>query len=514
MTKEQQLNVFAAFTQADVSITRKYGGTGLGLTITTRFLEIMNSELKLESQKEKGTRFYFTLELEESLEDTELNRLLIKDEISIVKYQSIAVTQLDKYMERYLDYFDISRDNFLTSNQLKEFSKDSSIDSIWVDIDSADEKIISSLRRIEAKKITLITHFGDKSKIESLGFRSVKTLYKPITPTRIINALNILKNSSTEDEDSLKYKKESIRRNGSALFNSVQFEGKILVAEDNMINQKLVKQILERYGIDVDLANDGLQAFERIKNKKYDLILMDIQMPVMDGIEATHEIINYENEESIPHTPIVALTANALKGDRERFLEEGLDEYIAKPIENNELLFVLKKFLKQAEEPRESHKEVIIETPRSSNSRESVTLLEEYEDEESSINSIVKIVKNPIKAKAQSKLILIAKKNPLEAQILSKVLANLEYKIEIISDISNLKNKIQDKRYDTLLIDRELEIRNQETIKMQHKNMSVIMLSLTESENSQYDRDTIKDELVGVIKKDDLKQIIDKYRGL
>jgi CheY-like chemotaxis protein len=237
-------------------------------------------------------------------------------------------------------------------------------------------------------------------------------------------------------------------------------------------------------------------------------------MPVMDGIEATHEIINYENEESIPHTPIVALTANALKGDRERFLEEGLDEYIAKPIENNELLFVLKKFLKQAEEPRESHKEVIIETPRSSNSRESVTLLEEYEEEESSINSIVKIVKNPIKAKAQSKLILIAKKNPLEAQILSKVLANLEYKIEIISDISNLKNKIQDKRYDTLLIDRELEIRNQETIKMQHKNMSVIMLSLTESENSQYDRDTIKDELVGVIKKDDLKQIIDKYRGL
>jgi len=134
--------------------------------------------------------------------------------------------------------------------------------------------------------------------------------------------------------------------NRVAQFQNIQFKGKILVAEDNFINQKLVKQILIRYG-EVELANNGLEAFERYRSNKYDLIFMDIQMPVMDGVEATHEILNYEKEEKLPHTPIVALTANALKGDRERFIDDGLDDYIPKPIETNELLFILKKFLEQ-----------------------------------------------------------------------------------------------------------------------------------------------------------------------
>ncbi|MCH9740328.1 MAG: nitrate- and nitrite sensing domain-containing protein, partial [Epsilonproteobacteria bacterium] len=104
MTKEQQLNVFAAFTQADVSITRKYGGTGLGLTISTKFLELMESELKLESQKEKGTKFYFNLELEEVLEDTSLDTSNIEDDVSVIKYENKLPKQLDNYLRKYLDY--------------------------------------------------------------------------------------------------------------------------------------------------------------------------------------------------------------------------------------------------------------------------------------------------------------------------------------------------------------------------------------------------------------------------
>jgi signal transduction histidine kinase/CheY-like chemotaxis protein len=509
MTKEQQLNVFDAFTQADVSITRKYGGTGLGLTITTRFLEIMKSELKLESQKEKGTKFYFTLELEEVVESTELDKIPLKEDISIVKYQSTKATQLDKYINRYLDYFNVSTTNFLTASELKNFNRDESIDGIWIDIDSVDDDITDSIRKLNSNRLTLITNFGSRAKIEALGIKGGKTLYKPITPTKILNAINRVKDKNGEANKTV-VRGESTRNN-SALFDSIQFDGKILVAEDNMINQKLVKQILERYGIEVDLANNGLQAFEKIKNFRYDLILMDIQMPVMDGIEATHEIINFENEESIPHTPIVALTANALKGDRERFLEEGLDEYIAKPIENNELLFILKKFLRQAEDVieedsvKESEEVAVVESVPFSNSSDKVTLLEE--------DSPLEILEDEIESVGE-KLILIAKKNPLEAQILSKVLSNLEYKIEIISDMKNLKNKIQDRRYDTLLIDRELEIHNQEAIKMQHRDMSVILLSLTELKESQFNPTTIKEELVGIIKKDELQRVIDKYRGL
>ncbi|NEW61715.1 response regulator, partial [Sulfurovum sp. bin170] len=507
MTKEQQLNVFDAFTQADVSITRKYGGTGLGLTITTRFLEIMDSELKLESQKEKGTRFYFTLELEEVLESTALDKFSIQDDISIVKYQASKPTQLDNYIKRYLDYFNISTNSFLTASELNDFNKSKSIDNIWIDIDSVDKTIIDSIHKLDPSKVTLITGFSNRAKIEALGIKGSKILYKPITPTKILNAVNRIKDDNINNE--VVKTKGQPRRNSYTLFDSIQFDGKILVAEDNMINQKLVKQILMKYGIEVDLANDGLQAFEKIKDTKYDLILMDIQMPVMDGIEATHEIINYENEESLPHTPIVALTANALKGDRERFLDEGLDEYIAKPIENNELLFVLKKFLNQAEniikeEPITKSEEVVVVESIKSSRPSKITLLEE--DNEDGLLDIIEDVD-------EEKVILIAKKNPLEAQILSKVLSNLEYQIEIISDMKNLENKIQNSDYDTLLIDRELEAFNQEAIKMQHRDMSVILLSLTESKDSQYNRETIKEELIGVIKKDELKRVIDKYRG-
>jgi signal transduction histidine kinase/CheY-like chemotaxis protein len=505
MTKEQQLNVFDAFSQADVSITRKYGGTGLGLTISTRFLEIMQSELKLESQKEKGTKFYFTLELEEVLESTELESFSIRDDISIVKYQATKVTQLDKYLNSYLEYFDVKVNNFLTVGELKSFSKNSLIDSIWVDIDSANEAIIQSIPKLDPKKVTLISSFSNRSKIEQLGIKGIKTLYKPITPTKIVNALNRVQDDNLKETN---IKDEAFStRNSSTLFDTVQFDGKILVAEDNIINQKLVRQILIKYGIEVDLANDGLQAFEKIKNKKYDLILMDIQMPVMDGIEATHEIVNYENEESLPHTPIVALTANALKGDRERFLDEGLDEYIAKPIDNNELLFILKKFLNFGKKAKvekvlkKSEKIVVLNSDDFKPHNDEITPLEEKY--------------NLLDMEEEyEKVILIAKKNPLEAQILSKVLSNLEYKIEIISDMKNLRSKIQDSHYDTLLIDRELEESHQDIVKLQHKDMSVILLSLTQLINSGYNRETIRDELVGVIKKDELKQIINKYRDI
>jgi len=229
---------------------------------------------------------------------------------------------------------------------------------------------------------------------------------------------------------------------------------------------------------------------------------MDIQMPVMDGVEATHEIINYEKEEALTHIPIVALTANALKGDKERFIEYGLDEYIAKPIQNNELLFILKKFLTQSQEPIIERKEetAIVKEKKSSinmiNSNETggITLLMEEDDIEQ-----------------EPKKILIAKQNPLEAQILSKVLSNLKYEIEIIDDIKNLQTKIRDKQYDILLIDRELAKNNKEIITVQHKGMNVILLSLSPSAHS-FNKMIIKEEIIGRIEINDLKRVIDKYR--
>jgi PAS domain S-box-containing protein len=121
---------------------------------------------------------------------------------------------------------------------------------------------------------------------------------------------------------------------------------KVLVVEDNKANQMFMKILLKKMGLDFDIANDGVEAVEKYKQNRYDAILMDENMPNMNGIEATKKIREYEKENNLPHTPIIALTANAIKGDREKFLQAGMDEYLTKPINKKDLIKILSKFLK------------------------------------------------------------------------------------------------------------------------------------------------------------------------
>jgi len=166
MTKEQQLNVFAAFTQADVSITRKYGGTGLGLTISTKFIELMGSKLELESQKGRGTKFFFTLELEEVSEETELGKWHIPEGVSIVRYQVDNVkSQLDKYIMDYLKYFNIECNTFSTPNELKMLNQSSDVKNIWLDIDNIDNHFLNTLNRLDSNKIIVLSSFGNRRTI-------------------------------------------------------------------------------------------------------------------------------------------------------------------------------------------------------------------------------------------------------------------------------------------------------------------------------------------------------------
>jgi signal transduction histidine kinase/CheY-like chemotaxis protein len=531
MTKEQQLNVFAAFTQADVSITRKYGGTGLGLTISTKFLELMDAELKLESQKEKGTRFYFTITLEEVLESTELGKVSEFNDITICKFDYNYPVQQDIYLTKYLKHYDVKSRPFTTPAELKICNENEEVHSIWIDIDTCDDTLLNTIHKLNSHKAVLLSSFANRDKLESFGINTTKILYKPLTPSKVVQGLTAV----TPIEKIVK--KESIST--STPFNNIQFEGKILVAEDNFINQKLIKQILLKYGVEVELANNGLEAFEKRKSETYDLIFMDIQMPVMDGVEATQEIINYEIEEELKHIPIIALTANALNGDRERFISEGLDEYIPKPIETNELLFILKKFLKpkietigkhQAKTEKSNIEPIEHKTSTAQKSikpieldasetmtlidvepkkQEKITLLKE-EDPEKVELSFVEV--EPEEEKSNNKKILIAKKNPLEAQILSKVITNLNYKIEVIDTMNELKELISVTDYDILLIDQELEESNKDILRKQHSKMNVIMLSLNQPPNAYYNTKLIKELHVGIIKREKIEQLIKKYR--
>ena len=128
----------------------------------------------------------------------------------------------------------------------------------------------------------------------------------------------------------------------------INLEGEILLVEDNKANQMFMKVVLKKMNLKFDIANDGLEAIEAFKNKKYDAILMDENMPNMNGVEATKVILEIEKEKSLVHTPIIALTANALKGDRERFLKAGMDEYMTKPVDKTKLDKILVKYLNKS----------------------------------------------------------------------------------------------------------------------------------------------------------------------
>ena len=409
MTKEEQKYIFEAFSQVDASVTRKYGGTGLGLTISSQFVELMGGHLELYSRKDKGTKFYFSLPLEEVISN-EVNYIYsLNDVVLIGKYKQAMPTTLDNYLKDYFKYFRYSIKDFESISKLKELIDNDVCKNYWIDIDKTEQNILDDIANIDKDKLVVIANITSRTKIEALGLHQDSIIYKPLTLSKL---KTVLFRNIQEDTHSIK-----------EIFptHNTTFDAKILIAEDSIINQKLIKRILEAQGMSVDLANNGLEAFEKCRSNSYDLIFMDIQMPIMDGIEASHKIINYEKSTKKPHVPIVALTANALKGDKERFLSEGLDEYITKPIKTSEVFYILNKFLTTKWKKKKS------------------------------LNSISQ--KNII---FSDKKILIAKKFLLERRILIKVIENLGYSYISLDNLDNLFEEISSEKYTIVFTDATL----------------------------------------------------------
>jgi len=459
MTKEQQLRIFDAFSQADVSVTRKYGGTGLGLTISSQFVELMGGTLELTSAKDQGTTFYFTIPLEE-IASTEPNYVHAFNELTIGKYEQDIPTKLDTYLAKYFSYFGPDVKYFHSVSELKELNSLDLCKNYWIDIDKAKPNITEAIRNIDKSKLVIIANVTSKSKLESLELPQENIIYKPVTLTKV----KTLFRYSMEDGPKIEEATDTI---------ATQFDAKILVTEDNIINQKLISRILQEHGISVDIANNGLESFEKRRNNSdYDLIFMDIQMPVMDGIEATHEILNFEEDEEVPHIPIVALTANALKGDRERFLNEGMDEYITKPIETSELLYVLNKFLSHKAKKEDDSNETA-----QSNSTQKLTIQK------------AETVKDTQKATESNNKILIAKKIQIESRVLAKIIDNLAYNYDNLLDIKSLETELESGKYDIVFTDEDLI---DDDIRASYKDIAIVTKA-----NS----------------KDKIKEVIKKYRG-
>jgi len=321
MTQVQQQRIFEPYTQADASTTRKAGGTGLGLTISSKIMEAMGSKLKVTSKEGVGSEFYFILTLPIAKEN-EFKKDKFKNlNVGISLPMDNPHNKWSFIFDNYLSYLNA---NYVVCDEL---TLDKDVDLIVIDHDNIKDSDISKFKNSNYKTVLTISS-NEQSNIEKEREVFDEIVYKPITLEKLVDILDtssietLPKDSSSEDES---VTKEDTKANRLE-------DLKILVAEDNAINQKLILAVLNNLGLNVSIANNGEEAVSMRKENHYDMIFMDIQMPIMGGVEATHKILEYEKETNSPHIPIIALTANALTGDREKYMREGMDDYTTKPL--------------------------------------------------------------------------------------------------------------------------------------------------------------------------------------
>ncbi len=327
ITDEQRGKIFEAFSQADVSTSRKYGGTGLGLSISGKIIDLMGGKLSIKSVKDKGSTFYFVLALKKPETAT-------KREVPDMRSCTIGILSprigteyyVNKNLDAYIAYTGAKIKHYTDNSLLALKGKSQLPDILFI-----DHKFRYRWNELKPfldfdTKIVVITTGDQKKNLKPYRSHIDRILYKPINFTK---TLKILKNQEDISETEKKITFENIH---------------VLVAEDNLINQKLIQNVLNKQGIEVTIANNGQEALNLFMENVYDMIFMDIQMPVMGGMEATGKIISYERSNHKIHTPIVALTANALSGDKEKYIGAGMDSYLSKPIDLHALNHIFQEY--------------------------------------------------------------------------------------------------------------------------------------------------------------------------
>ncbi|QOP41934.1 hybrid sensor histidine kinase/response regulator [Sulfurimonas marina] len=447
VTSEQKARIFEAFSQADTSITRKYGGTGLGLTISSRFIELMGGQLDLHSEPGEGTTFFFTVDFEEVEPTQDSSKGAFSSINALVLESAHKQKTQDRYLREYLDFYGVSYTLFKDLGELETLQRQVSYDLLFVDYDYTNENDLNAFSSMP-EELILLTKSYYMRQIDSMGLDIFKTLYEPLNNTKLKLTLE---NFSSSNFSAKKSKKVNRKKYNAE---SAKFNANVLVAEDNIINQKLIKRTLEDLGLTIDIASNGLEAFQKRKDGNYDLIFMDIQMPFLDGMEATKEILEYEEVYNQPHVPILALTANALKGDRERFLEAGLDEYTTKPLVRAEIVTLLNHFLADyivyeeeitdaQENSSETVEEPIVEEP----------VVEVAEVEEIQEVPEIEETTTPEEVVAYDADVLIANYSKFNTKLFAKILTDLSFEYDTANTEDVLNEKLDTYKYKVILAD-------------------------------------------------------------
>lgn len=356
MSEEQQQRLFTAFTQADASTTRRFGGTGLGLAISKQLVELMGGEIWLSSAPAEGSTFSFELPLRTQpegaspqprprggisglralvVDDNETNRRILAEQLSYWEIENAetadgprAIEELRKAADRRTPYDLALLDLRMPGMDGMELAR-----RIKADPETSSTKLLL---------LTSMGRRGDASEARRAGIDAYLT--KPVRQSELHDVLATLVGATQEE-----------RGSGAALITRWSLiegrgaGGSLLLVEDNAINQKVAVTALRKLGYSVEVAANGVEALEILEPERHDAVLMDIQMPEMDGYAATSRIRQRESQ-GAPRTPVIAMTAGAMAGDRERALEAGMDDYITKPFRTEELEATLRRWLPRNEE--------------------------------------------------------------------------------------------------------------------------------------------------------------------
>jgi len=320
--------IFDPFSQAHSSVEKLVGGTGLGLSICKKLAEHMDGSIEVVSQPGEGSTFILNMPV--SIGENSSFHLFDPTPFRQMKIGLLRTGEShSKTLESlnyYLDFFGLRRTP-ITLDDLGAYEL-----ILFLD-EEIDMHQLSVLRRRGIAMIAIMDHLSDRYDSDS----HIVPLFFPFYCAKIYNAFQLSVTQKRNHDEHASAKKQR------------RFKGRILVAEDNLANQELIKVMLQRYGLEYLVVNDGQMAVDAFKNETFEMILMDEQMPVKNGLEATQEIIAYEQSVQRSHTPIVALTANVIKGAKERGMQSGYDEFLGKPVVIKEIERVFKTYLVEAE---------------------------------------------------------------------------------------------------------------------------------------------------------------------
>jgi len=350
MTQAQIGKLFTAFSQADTSVTRKFGGTGLGLTISQRLVEMMKGELFVESEPDLGSTFTFTAEfIRQSAAQEQC--LVIPADIAGLKVMVIDDNEMARtvLLEQLLPFgFEVfAVDSGQAGiNELKQAAADRPYDLVLMDWKMPGMNGIEAAKMImgdndlnKTPLIIMVTAFGREEIMKEAEHTGINAfLMKPVNPSLLFDTIMQVFGRETSAASRSKPKKEFYPETGYEIAGA-----RVLLVEDNIFNQQVALEILESAGLVVEIANNGKEAVETIAKANYELVLMDVQMPVMGGYEATCLIRANENYADLP---IIAMTAHAMQGVKDECLAVGMNDYVSKPIDQKQLFSVLAQWIK------------------------------------------------------------------------------------------------------------------------------------------------------------------------